>query len=102
MLGASQCLKFVHLFFILRRPKSLNAKEGTYLQPSTVDMASNGNSAAGAGASQRYNLTAYSEQTRRSLAAVDESLLNYELMEATVCHVVKKQVASNPNLYIMA
>jgi hypothetical protein len=33
-------------------------------------------------------LEQYSEQTRRSLAVVDESILNYELLEALVCHIV--------------
>lgn len=30
----------------------------------------------------------YSQQTLRSLAVVDESLINYDLIEALVCHVL--------------
>ena len=35
----------------------------------------------------------YSQVTQRSLQTVDESLINYELLEALVCHIVSSQQA---------
>ncbi len=41
---------------------------------------------AGDGSTPQYSAT-----TLRSLATVDESLINYELLESLVCHVVSTQ-----------
>lgn len=37
----------------------------------------------------------YSQATQRSLQNIDESLINYELLEALVCHIVSSQQAIN-------
>ena len=37
----------------------------------------------------------YSQVTQRSLQTVDESLINYELLEALVCHIVSSQQATS-------
>lgn len=44
----------------------------------------------------------YSAATLRSLANVDESLINYELLESLVCHVVaSQQLDSNTNAILI-
>lgn len=39
----------------------------------------------------------YSEATRRSLAIVDESVLNFDLLEALVAHIVAAEAAHGPD-----
>ena len=39
----------------------------------------------------------YSEATRRSLAVADESILNFDLLEALVTHIVAAEAAHGPD-----
>lgn len=43
-----------------------------------------------------WQQTIYSDTTRKSLAMVDEGLLNYDLLEALVVHIVQEQSACGP------
>lgn len=49
-----------------------------------------------------WQLATYSQVTRRSLAAVDESLLNYDLLETLVVHIVQAQAAHGPAAMLQA
>lgn len=43
-----------------------------------------------AAAPQLYDSSSYSQETLRSLANVDEAILNYDLMEGLICAIVGK------------
>lgn len=64
-----------------------------------ADSASRG---SGSGGREEWQEAGYSEATQRSLAVVDESLLNYDLLEALVVHIVQLQASHGPAALLQA